>query len=122
MTHKYHAHIYFEPSQQNTAEALYLAIHTLELPRVRLGQFHLQLVGPHSLPMFTVMFEVTEKKEFTEFLIRNREDLNILIHEDTGDDYRDHTDGAEWLGRQLPIHFEHFERIKYDKSALVFSE
>jgi len=122
MTQKYHAHIYFESSQQSTAEALYLAIHTLVLPRTRLGQFHLRLVGPHSLPMFTVMFEASEKKEFTEFLVRNRDGLSILIHEDTGDDYHDHTHGAEWLGKILPINFEHFERIKNDKSALVFPE
>lgn len=121
MIQKFHAHIYFEPAQQSSAEALYLAIHTLMLPRVRLGLFHFRLVGPHSLPMFTVMFEEAEKFEFIQFLQRNRSELSILIHEDTGDDYRDHTQGAEWLGNPLAINFEHFERIKHEKSALVFS-
>lgn len=122
MSQKFHAHIYFELSQQSTAEALYLAIQTLMLPRVRLGQFHLSLVGPHSLPMFTVMFEASEKVEFVQFLDRNRNNLSVLIHEDTGDDVHDHTLGVEWMGNPLPIRFEHFERVKYEKSALVFPE
>jgi aromatic ring-cleaving dioxygenase len=122
MTQKFHAHIYFELVQQNTAEALYLAIHNLMLARVRLGQFHLRLVGPHSLPMFTVMFEASQKNEFIQFLNRNHAGLSVLIHEDTGDDYRDHTRGVEWLGNPLTINFEHFERIKHDRGALVFPE
>jgi len=122
MNQKFHAHIYFELHEQTTAEALYLAIHTLMLPRVRLGTFHLRLVGPHALPMFTVMFEAPEKIALLQFLERNGGGLSMLIHEDTGDDYRDHTDGAQWLGKQLPIDFTHFERVKFDKSALVFPE
>lgn len=121
MNQKFHAHIYFQPIQQSTAEALFLAIADWSSDVV-LGSFHFKPVGPHLLPMFTAMFNSPLKVEFTQFLDQHRNELSILIHEDTGDDYRDHTEGAEWLGEKLPLNFEHFERIKTQKSALVFPE
>lgn len=31
------------------------------------------------------------------------EGLTILLHEDTGDDLRDHTEGTRWLGNELKL-------------------
>lgn len=86
------------------------------------GKFHPFAVGPHPLPMFTLMFDCEFREEIREFLLAKRRDLVVLIHEDTGDDYHDHTAGAEWLGEPVSLDFNHFERIKHEKGALVFSE
>ena len=122
MKKKYHAHVYFRLSEVPLAQALLKAIEALYSPEVQIGQFHLRPVGPHPVPMVTLEFDSEIKEDFIQFLIRNRESLTILIHEDTGDDYYDHSEGAQWLGEKLQLNFDHFERIKYDKSALVFPE
>jgi aromatic ring-cleaving dioxygenase len=36
----------------------------------------------------------------------NREGLSILLHPETGDAYRDHTDHAAWLGAMVPLRLE----------------
>ncbi len=122
MDQKFHAHIYFNDSQRPSAEAFYWLIQENFGHRVNLGKIYSNAVGPHLFPMFTVMFESIAKEAFTRFLQQNKGALSILIHEDTGNDFQDHTLGAEWLGNPLPLNFEHFERIKNEKSALVFPE
>lgn len=120
MNQEFHAHIYFELPQKKMAEELYFDIQKQFSPRIRLGKIYMGPVGPHSLPMFTTMFGIEDKDEFLNFLNSHRNGLSVLIHEETGDDYRDHTAGAQWLGSPIALRFEHFERIKNDPSALVF--
>jgi DOPA 4,5-dioxygenase len=33
----------------------------------------------------------------------NRDGLSVLLHPETGDDYRDHSAHAAWLGPALPL-------------------
>ena len=122
MNQAYHAHIYFDEFQYLIAKSVYSQIESLNLKRVKLGKMHLTTVGPHSLPMFTAIFDAGVKNEFITFLNQNRSGLSILIHEDTGNDFEDHTHRVHWLGLPLQINFDHFERIKDEKSFLVFPE
>jgi aromatic ring-cleaving dioxygenase len=39
----------------------------------------------------------------------NRDGLAVLLHPETGDDYRDHTAHAAWLGAMLPLRLEAFQ-------------
>lgn len=119
---QFHAHVYFHSQQVEKARKLRHQIQEMRFSEVTLGRLYAEPVGPHSLPMFVIVFSASVKNELLDFLRQNRNGLSVLIHEDTGDDYRDHTVGAEWLGESLPIRFEHFERIKHEKSALVFPE
>jgi len=38
----------------------------------------------------------------------NRNGLSILLHPETGDDYRDHRAHAAWLGAVLPLRLDVF--------------
>jgi DOPA 4,5-dioxygenase len=40
----------------------------------------------------------------------NRDELSILLHPETGDDYRDHTAHACWFGALLPLRVEVFRK------------
>jgi len=43
------------------------------------------------------------------WLMLNRGRLTVLLHPETGDDYRDHTAHAAWLGDALPLRLSAFK-------------
>lgn len=64
-------------------------------------------LGPHP----TLMFEIDFKKPevFTKvvpFYQLNHGKLSVLIHPHTGDDYKDHTEHAMWLGHKVHLDLE----------------
>ena len=101
----YHAHVYW----QNEAERQI----SLKLRPVLtkldcgLGRIMEHPVGPHPLPSYQVNYSTKEQAEVEELLIESG--LNVLLHEDTGDDMRDHTEGARWLGNKLKLDLEWLE-------------
>jgi aromatic ring-cleaving dioxygenase len=65
-----------------------------------------QLRGPHPQDMRMVGLNFLDlKHRMSEFLERATIDKPILIHTSTNDDLYDHTYGAIWLGRTLPLNF-----------------
>ena len=42
------------------------------------------------------------------WLMLNRGGLTVLLHPETGDDYRDHTAHAAWLSGALPLRLSAF--------------
>lgn len=61
------------------------------------------------------MFEVnilttTQFGAFIPWLIINRGPLLALLHPNTGDHLRDHTQRATWLGGEVPVNTEMFVR------------
>lgn len=79
--------------------------------------------GPHSVPMFEVnLFTVHQTGAFFSWLVVNRGPCSyvarsilstdvadiigfnsVLIHPNTGDAYRDHTELATWMGQPYPL-------------------
>ncbi len=45
---------------------------------------------------------------FLPWLMLNRDGLSVLLHPDTGDDYRDHSAHAARLGNSLPLRLDVF--------------
>ena len=41
-----------------------------------------------------------------EWLLHNRRGLDVLVHAVSGDDLKDHTEYALWLGQSLPLKLE----------------
>lgn len=102
----YHAHVYFDATTVEFARQLRSDIsHDLGL---KVGNFHQRLVGPHQAWSFEVDFTGEEKALFTKWVESKRQDLTILIHAVTGDDYLDHTKHVEWLGQPLALNLSIF--------------
>lgn len=114
----YHAHIYFTVSQRETASQLVAKLLDLNLPELKLWKVHDKKVGPHALPMMEVHFKKKALPEVLRTLKSISHDLSILVHEDSGDDYKDH-ENPIWVGQPLKIDFGFFDKVKADASLSV---
>jgi aromatic ring-cleaving dioxygenase len=110
----FHAHIYFDgPAQREIAMALREQIG--ERFRVRLGNVHDRLVGPHARAMYQVSFDVASFGNFVPWLMLNRQGLTVLVHPNTRDERADHLVHALWMGEVLDIVGP--ERLETDMEA-----
>jgi aromatic ring-cleaving dioxygenase len=100
----YHAHVYYDASSRDAAVRLRDAIERGF--EVEMGRWRDQPVGPHPQSMYQVKFPVTEFARIVPWLMLNREGLTILVHPETGDDYRDHAFHALWLGEKLSLRLD----------------
>ncbi|KAK5151302.1 hypothetical protein LTS14_009472 [Recurvomyces mirabilis] len=54
--------------------------------------------------MFEVNLHTPEQfGAFVPWLVINRGPLSALVHPNTGDDVRDHTQRATWMGQPIPL-------------------
>lgn len=61
-------------------------------------------VGPHTLAMFEVdILTPVHFGAFVPWLVINRGPLSVLLHPNTDDPLRDHTQRATWLGKEVPV-------------------
>jgi len=102
----FHAHIYFDPTELEQAQAL------AERVRVRfgvkVGRFHQRPVGPHPRGscQLTVPGEVFG--DFTTWAAVNRGALTIFGHAETGNDLIDHTSHVVWFGPSEELNLSQF--------------
>ena len=108
---QYHAHIYWQNEDQRR-EALHLR-QPLQNLGCQLGSIHDDPIGPHPYAMYQVNYSSTIAKEVENLLYKAK--LHILLHEDTGDDVRDHTKGARWIGRPLDLNIKWLEEYVRSK-------
>jgi aromatic ring-cleaving dioxygenase len=107
---EYHAHVYYDPATtRGRAERLRQRV-AAEFPRAKLGRWHDELVGPHTQAMYQIAFPSGMLSSFVPWLMLNRDGLTVLLHPETGDDYRDHTAHAAWFGAVLPVRVEVFQQ------------
>lgn len=114
----YHAHIYFDHYQKPVAEKLVLELLQLGLTDLKLWKFHDKRVGPHFLPMAEVHFNESALRMVLNCLEMNNKGLSILVHEDSGDDFKDH-EKPIWVGPALPIDFDFFHKVKSEPRLSV---
>ena len=105
----YHAHIYFTLEMREAAKVLRQAIVDLNLHDVKVYELIDRPIGPHPVAMFEVDFSNVRFDFLKNWFEKNRAGLSILIHENTGDDLRDHTQGATWLGKKQDLNFSIFK-------------
>lgn len=103
----YHAHIYFDLSQQPLAEQIHQQIRLSRADTTAIFPLVKKKVGPHVKPMFEVHF-TDNRHGFIEWLEQHRGGLSVLIHPITGNDLVDHTSEAIWLGERLSVRTEIF--------------
>ncbi|MBM7457122.1 DOPA 4,5-dioxygenase [Oceanisphaera litoralis] len=92
----YHAHVYFE--QATLSFATSLCEQAGEKFGLKVGRIHQRPVGPHPKWSCQITFGAEHFDEFVPWLEANRQGLTILIHALTGDNLKDHTIYAYWLG------------------------
>jgi aromatic ring-cleaving dioxygenase len=104
-----------------------IEFHTIERILSKSGLFHSVKVrkhpiGPHPLPMVEAQFLGKNLEEVLSFLARVRRGHSILVHEDTGNDERDHTQGAHWFGPKLALDFAFFRRIQQNPELKIHKD
>lgn len=108
-SHKaYHAHIYFDEKSKAMAKELCQEIG--ERFELKVGRFHEKPVGPHPCWSCQVIFGTKDFEQFIPWLDGKRENLNVLVHALTGNDYRDHTEFAYWLGQPVSLNLSMFKQ------------
>ena len=108
---KYHAHVYWHNAQERE-RALALR-DSLDDLGCGLGRVMDRPIGPHPLPMYQVNFDHHQTESVKTLL--TDQGLSVLLHEDTGDDVRDHTAGASWIGAVLPLDLEWLKTYSENK-------
>lgn len=103
---RYHAHVYFEETSLEQASSL--CEQAGELFGVKVGRVHQKLVGPHPRWSCQLAFDSNQFESIVPWLDDNRDGLSVLVHGLTGNDLKDHTDGASWLGNAIPLNLSVF--------------
>lgn len=107
---RYHTHIYFEPDDLDRAHVLSQLARATKL--FSFAKVSARPVGPHPTGMIELHFDALMEGDAIRWLDAHRDQRSVLVHEDTGDDVQDHTQGARWLGAKLDLDFTFFETIK----------
>jgi len=79
-----------------------------ELFGLQVGRFHEKLVGPHTKWSCQIIFGAKDFDRYIAWLDKNRQGLTVFVHGVTGDDFKDHTDFAYWLGKEFRLSLEMF--------------
>lgn len=102
----YHAHVYFDEASKESARDLCNTVGNRF--NLKVGRFHEKLVGPHPMWSCQITFGKKDFDEFIPWLSENRNELTILVHALTGDDLKDHTEYAYWLGESVELNLDMF--------------
>lgn len=116
----FHVHIYFEP--ESLEKARFLAGRARLTNLFEFVKIHEQPLGPHPMGMVECHFCAPSYISVLDWVEGNRGSFSALIHPDTGDDFKDHTDGVQWLGRELPLDFDFFGLIQLRPEFRIHSE
>ncbi len=102
----YHAHVYFDASTVQAATALCEA--ASKRFGIAMGRVHERPVGPHPRWSCQLAFDSERFADVVPWLAMHRGEMDVLVHTRSGDDLRDHTQGAMWLGNSHPLKLEMF--------------
>lgn len=102
----FHAHIYFTDATRASAMDLRQRLATAPEFCVELQPVRDRPMGPHPTPMFNAHIDDANLAPVIHWLMRNHGPHSVLIHPESGDELRDHTDHAMWLGTSLPLRLE----------------
>lgn len=102
----YHAHLYFE--EESIEFATNLCNKSGDLFALKVGRVHQKPIGPHPMWSCQITFTSHDFYKFIPWLEENRQDLSVLVHALTGDNLKDHTDYAYWLGNEIELNLDIF--------------
>ena len=98
----YHAHIYYDAAKtRGVAERVCAAIE--ERFTVENDGFRDEPRGPHPISNVLLVFKSDQFQPVVEWLMLNRDGLDVLVHPLTTDAVEDHRGYAIWLGNPVPL-------------------
>jgi len=103
----YHAHVYF--NQETLELASGLCEEAGELFGLKVGRVHQKSVGPHPMWSCQISFAVKDFDAFIPWMDENRHGLTVFVHALTGDNLKDHTEYAYWLGDSVELNLSIFK-------------
>lgn len=104
----YHAHVYFDADTVGQARAL--CEEAGRLFDVAVGRVHEKLVGPHPRWSCQLAFSAAQFDRVVPWLDEHRGGLDVFVHGLSGDELKDHTDYAYWLGNDWPLDLRMFAK------------
>ena len=104
---KYHAHVYFDQSTLELAQSV--CDRAGELFGVAVGRKHQKPVGPHPCWSCQLAFDSDQFDALVPWLDQHRQSLTVLVHGLTGNDLKDHTEHASWLGEPAELDLSIFK-------------
>ena len=104
----YHAHVYFDADTVGQARAL--CDEAGQRFEVAVGRVHEKLVGPHPRWSCQLAFSAAEFDRVVPWLDEHRNGLDVFVHGLSGDELKDHTDHAYWLGEEWPLDLRMFRK------------
>jgi aromatic ring-cleaving dioxygenase len=117
-------HVYYNAysaSQLQFAQELHSRIR-YEFPELRIYKLSGKPIGPHTMAMFEVnLFTPEQFGAFVSWLVVERGPLSALVHPNTGDPLRDHTQRATWLGEKVVVDTTLFWDAKKSEESEVVS-
>lgn len=108
--HAFHAHIYYDESTYKQASGL--CDEAGSRFDIFVGRKHKQPIGPHPKWSCQLAFKPEVFGELIPWLALHREELTVFIHPETGNDLKDHTKHAMWMGRVEPLKLDIFKSEK----------
>lgn len=108
----FHSHVYFDAETVDKARSL--CERARDRFGLQMGRVHEKLVGPHPMWSCQLLIEVEQFGEVFSWLALNRDGLIVFTHPQTGDDLKDHTDHAIWMGDALDLNVEMFRKRSAD--------
>lgn len=104
----YHAHVYYD------ADTIARARRVCEACRdqfgLTMGRMHERPVGPHPDWSCQLLVDHARLADVVRWLALNRAGLVVLVHPETGDALKDHTDHAIWMGAVRPLDVSIFRK------------
>ena len=97
----YHAHVYFDEETLSFAAALCEQVQTIF--GLKVGRVHQKMVGPHTKWSCQITFTRKHFDALIPWLEEHRNGLTVFVHGLTGDDLKDHTEYAYWLGDSVDL-------------------
>ncbi len=113
--HGYHVHIYYDDA--TLPKAIKVRDTLAEKFPVRVGK-NQGIAGPHPVPQVQVIFKTHAFNDVVQWLMFNRQGLDILVHPLTDNEYDDHTSQALWLGTPVKLKTETLPHGPYPAALL----
>ena len=103
----YHAHVYYDETNRDFARQLCTDVG--DRFGLQIGRFHDKPIGPHPMWSCQIMFDSRDFDVLIPWMDENRNGLSVLVHGLTGNDLKDHTDYAYWLGSEHALNLSIFK-------------